>query len=83
MRSADRAWLTLAAGVLAYEVFAPRSELLSDGCDRYLEGHPWLTRAVVAMTALHLVNVLPVWCDAYGVIGMLRRSDAIPGPIDS
>ena len=70
MRMASRAWIALGGGVLAYEVFAPTDELLSYGCDRYLEAHPWLTRAVIGMTALHLLNALPGYLDPYHGFGV-------------
>lgn len=72
MRAADKAWLAMAAGVLAYELAAPDGELLSDGVDRYLDRHPWLTRAVIAATALHLINATPARIDPFGLIGALR-----------
>ncbi|AXQ63211.1 hypothetical protein I5G72_gp64 [Mycobacterium phage Collard] len=59
MRAADRAWVGLAAAVVAYEVGAPRGELLSQGVDRYLTRRPWLTRGVVCYLAAHLLNVIP------------------------
>jgi len=65
MKSKARGWLVMVAGIVAYEVSAPEGELLSHGADRYLEAHPWLTRAVVCVTAAHLINVLPRWCDPY------------------
>ena len=72
MRPADKAWLTLAAGILAYEIAAPRGELMSEGVDRYLEGRPWLTRAVVAAVAGHLLNLTPHRIDPLHLIGLLR-----------
>ncbi|AYQ98523.1 hypothetical protein SEA_REPTAR3000_37 [Mycobacterium phage Reptar3000] len=78
MRPADRAWLALVAGVVAYEVFAPRGELLSEGMDRYLAGRwAWPTRAAVVVTAAHLLNVLPDRIDPIHRLGALvvpRRS---------
>ncbi|AOQ28899.1 hypothetical protein SEA_WATERFOUL_37 [Mycobacterium phage Waterfoul] len=59
MRAADRAWIGLAAAVVAYEVGAPRGELLSQGVDRYLMRRPWLTRSVVLYLGAHLLNVIP------------------------
>ncbi|ASR85537.1 hypothetical protein I5G80_gp036 [Mycobacterium phage Krueger] len=59
MRCADKAWLALAAGVVAYEVSAPRGELLSEGVDRYLTRRKWTTHAVVVGLALHLLNLIP------------------------
>lgn len=63
--AADTAWVALAAGVVAYELSAPRGELLSEGVDRYLESRPLLTRAVVAVTAAHLLNLLPQRVDPF------------------
>jgi hypothetical protein len=70
MRTADRAWLTFGAGVLAYEILAPTDELLSYGCDRYLQAHPWLTRAFIGVTALHLLNAIPGYLDPYHGFGV-------------
>jgi len=63
LRPADRAWLTLGAGVLAWDVACPAGCTLSEGVDRYIERHPWLTRAVVAVVGLHLANLLPTALD--------------------
>ena len=59
MRPADKAWLGLAVGVLAYEIVAAEGELLSEAADRYMLAHPWWTRAVVASIGLHLCNAVP------------------------
>lgn len=65
MRPADRAWLSMAASIVVYDLLAHEDEQLSNGVDRYLEPHPWLTRAVVVLTAGHLLNLLPVWLDPF------------------
>ena len=75
MRAADKAWLALAGGILAYEIRAPRGELMSEGVDRYLEAHPWLTRAVVAAVVGHLLNVLPGPLDPLHWLSALKRRD--------
>ena len=61
MRPADRAWLTLAAGVFAYEVVAGlmRWELLSEAADRYRRHRPVLTHATVLYLAGHLLRRWP------------------------
>lgn len=59
MRPADRAWLTLASGIVAYELAAVEDELLSEAADRYMSAHPWITRAVTAAVAMHLCNIIP------------------------
>lgn len=64
LRPSDRAWCVLAAGVIAYEACAPRDELLSEACDRYLISHPTATRFVIAVVAAHLGNAIPPQADA-------------------
>lgn len=59
MRHGDYAWLALAAAILAYEVAAPRGELLSEACDRYRQRHPILTLGVIAYLAAHLARLIP------------------------
>lgn len=63
--TADTAWIVLAAGVVAYELGAPRGELMSEGVDRYLERRPWVTRAAVGITAAHLLNLIPTRVDPF------------------
>lgn len=78
MRPADKAWVTLGVGVLAYEIAADEGELFSDAADRWMLSHPWITRAVVASVAMHLCNAIPDSCDPlhwlFGVKRMLRAS---------
>jgi len=65
MRSAERAWVALAVAVAAYEVLARDGELLSHQVDRWLESHPVITSAVIAVTAAHLLNILSPWADPW------------------
>lgn len=58
MRAADRAWLALGAGVLAYDLLSPDGETLSEGIDRYLARRPMLTRMAVLAVSRHLLNQL-------------------------
>lgn len=57
--SAKRAWAAIGLGVLAYELACPQGELLSEGADVAVTGHPYLTRAAIGITALHLANIIP------------------------
>ena len=62
----------MAGGVLVYDVLAPDGETLSEGADRWLERHPYLTRAVIMTVARHLVNELGI--DPLALtFGLLRR----------
>ncbi|WP_202973039.1 DUF7427 family protein [Mycobacterium celatum] len=65
LRPADKAWLTLVAAIVVYELAARDGELLSDGVQRYMARQPWLVRAVIAVTAAHLMNALPRRLDPY------------------
>lgn len=64
MRPADRAWIALGAGVLAYDVLASPEQTLSEGADRYMLTHPWTTRVVAFAVAGHVCNLLPNRFDA-------------------
>jgi hypothetical protein len=63
--SAERAWGILGLGVLAYELACPTGQTLSEGCDKALEAHPWLTTAAIGVTALHLANLIPPQLDPF------------------
>ncbi|AYR03260.1 hypothetical protein SEA_OCTOBIEN14_125 [Gordonia phage Octobien14] len=74
--TAKRGWMALALSVLVYEVAAPEGELLSEGVDRALLSNRKSVRAAawagITVTALHLLNVLPVWCDPYALLARVR-----------
>lgn len=57
----DWAWL----GILVYELFCPRGQMLSESLDRRLERAPRLTEALIAYTALHCANRLPPRLDLF------------------
>lgn len=54
--TAERAWLSMGLGILAYELAAPDGQLLSEGVDRALIKHPTATKIAIGVTALHLAN---------------------------
>jgi hypothetical protein len=58
LRPADRAWISIGIGVVAYDLLAAPGQTLSEGADRYMLSHPWITRAVAAALAGHVCNVL-------------------------
>lgn len=58
-RPADKAWITLAVGVLVWEIFAPDGELLSEAVDRYRRRRPLLTRLVIVYLSAHLSRIVP------------------------
>jgi hypothetical protein len=80
--SAKQAWGLLAAGVLAYEVACKEGELLSEGVDDWVTAKPVLTRAVIAMLALHLGNAVPSRLDPVSLafIGIRRGSRFLTAP---
>lgn len=59
MKPSDRAWCVLGSGVVIYNLCSNDGETLSEGVDRYLEKSPHKTRLIVAILAVHLVNVVP------------------------
>lgn len=65
IRAADWAWLTLAAGIVAYEAAATRREweLLSEAADRYRHRHPVVVHLLVAYLAGHLTRHWPQRAD--------------------
>ncbi|KLO25917.1 hypothetical protein ABW16_21675 [Mycolicibacter heraklionensis] len=74
MRPADRAWLVLATGVVAYDLAAPDGETLSEGADRYLLAHRWLTRGAAFVVTLHCCNLFPIAFDPlHHLFALLRR----------
>lgn len=68
MKLADRGWLILATYVVAHNVHAAGrgDDMLSQAVDRYLVRRPMITRAVVGIVALHLINALPPFVDPLG-----------------
>jgi hypothetical protein len=67
MRPADRAWIVLATGVIAYEALCPRGELLSEASARYTKATvAW--PLVVIYVAGHLVHIWPTRCDPLSVL---------------
>lgn len=76
MRPADRAWLAIAAAVLAYEIAAGRRrdwELLSEAADRYRRARPITTHATVLYLAGHLLRRWPRRADPLHHLATLAR----------
>ncbi|MGB0971284.1 MAG: DUF7427 family protein [Mycobacterium sp.] len=63
MRAGDRAWLTLAAGIIVYELSAEDGELLSESADRAMLRHPWIVRGAAFLLAAHVSNTIKPSCD--------------------
>lgn len=73
-RPADYAWMTLAAGVLAWDLLCPPDELLSQAMDRYRRTRPLFTHLAVGYVALHLLRRWPRQADPlYQVANRLGR----------
>jgi hypothetical protein len=71
--SADKAWVTLGVGVLIYDMFAAPGMTLSEGADKYMHHHPWITRAVGVALAAHVCNMIPDRCDPVHGFFVLSR----------
>ena len=63
----DWAWIGVGAVVVSYEAYATgrreNYELLSEACDRYRTGHPFLTHLTVVYLAGHLTRRWPARLD--------------------
>lgn len=58
------AWGALVGGVVAYDLFAPQGETLSEGVDRALESRfKYVAMGAIAVTAAHLINAIPEQLD--------------------
>ena len=51
--------MALAAYVIGYNVCARDDEMLSEAADRYMMRHPWMTRVVALLIAMHVTNAVP------------------------
>lgn len=70
----DKAWITLGAGVLLYDLMANEGMTLSEGADKYMVHHPWWTRAVGVALAAHVCNMIPnQWDPVHGLFLLCRR----------
>ena len=58
MTPSVRAWLVLAAGVIAYDIAAPPGHTMSEQVDRWLVTHPVLTWAVGGIIFGHCMNLV-------------------------
>jgi hypothetical protein len=74
----ERAWATLGLAVAAYEVTAAPNQLLSEAVDRFLIRHPVITRAVIGVTAAHLLNLLPNAVDPIHHLALFFRRTVEP-----
>jgi hypothetical protein len=63
VRNSDRAWVTLAGGVVAYDLIATDDEQLTNAARRYFKSQPIATASTILVTALHLLGGIPPWCD--------------------
>jgi hypothetical protein len=73
MRHGDAAWVSLACGILAYEIAAPNGELLSEAVDRYRRRHPFITNGLILYVALHLMRGIPARIDPLHQLALLHR----------
>jgi hypothetical protein len=58
-RPSTIAWTAIALEVVAYDLFCPKGETLSEGIDRWLINKRAATIGAIGVTALHLLNAFP------------------------
>lgn len=74
MSPADKAWIVLGLYVIGYNVLAAPEQTLSEGADRYMLKHPWITRGVALAVAGHVTNsVKPKYDPIHLVFAVLRE----------
>ncbi|MET8430145.1 hypothetical protein [Nocardia sp. NPDC004860] len=66
--TAENAWAILLTAIGVWELAAPPNQLLSEGVDRAIQRRPIVTRALIAVTALHLANLLPRQVDPFTIL---------------
>lgn len=74
MKPADRAWIALGIGVVAYDIMAPAGQTLSEGIDAYLLKRRLCTEIALALVYLHCSNKIPDRCDPIHLLfGAIKR----------
>lgn len=76
--NAKQAWVVLTPGVVGYEIACREGQLLSEGVGDWLISRPILTRAAIAVLALHLRNAVPNSYDSVALgFQALRQSSRL------
>lgn len=70
MRAGDWAWVVILSLVVAYELFCPPGQLLSQAMDAYRAAHPFLVQGAIVYLAGHLTRVWPAHFDPLTVLGI-------------
>lgn len=74
MTPSVRAWLVLAAGIIGWDLIAPRGHTLSEQVDRWLEKYPLVTWIVGGIIFGHLYNLIrPTLLDPLHVATVLIK----------
>lgn len=69
-----RVWLVIAAIVIGHNLSARDGDTLSEAVDDWIAAHPVLTRAVIAVVALHLANAVSSRVDPVHLVFVGARS---------
>lgn len=75
MRYGNKAWIGLGVYLIVVELLAPPGETLSEAMDEWLKRHPGkaLSHITVAVTAGHLLNLIPPRYDPIHQVFSLRH----------
>jgi hypothetical protein len=74
MRNSDRAWVTPASDVAAYDPIAAAAEQLSNAAHRYFKSQPIGTALMILVTGLHLVGGIPTLAVSFRFVPFQYRS---------
>tara|TARA_B100001250_G_C19408802_1_gene618090 strand:- start:193 stop:468 length:276 start_codon:yes stop_codon:yes gene_type:complete len=82
MRASEKAWAAIGIGTLAYEIAAPKDELLSEQVDRWMESENRLvkygTPLIIGIIAAHLTNAIPEKVDPLHQISLIFENIKTP-----
>jgi hypothetical protein len=72
--SAKTCWAAIGVIVVGHNISADDADTLSEAVDEWIMLHPWLTRAIIAIVALHLANAVPTRIDPIHLVFVRVRA---------
>lgn len=74
LRPSEKAWALGAIAVICYDVLAPDGETLSERYSQFVDDHPALAWGAVAITAGHLLDIIPEKIDPIHNLAKVARA---------
>lgn len=73
LRPSEKAWLGLVAGVTLYDALSRDGETMSERYAQFVDDHPVMAWGAVAITAGHLLDIIPEKIDPIHNLAKLAR----------